>query len=240
MPKIAAPTDPPLDNPLKMLIAVILGLFGLLIIASSMNTNNYYLTVTDNAVEIWQGKFSPIGRERIISVPDATITEPVKSVYTQKEALVPAFNYYIKKSEALSEVTGQLDFKTIKSDLYQAIKFAPTRQQAKMAKTRLNKINFIFLVYKADVAAGKNTIEGCEAALKNLSKAAALRPDKDQEALLDKKTAGINDVLNSLKKNLQTKKAAKKIAPPKKLPEKASEKTLQHEKDVAPKTTKHH
>ncbi len=240
MPKIADPTTPPLDNPLKMLIAIIGGLFGLLIIASSMNTNNYYLKSTDNAVEIWKGKFSPTGRELVISVPDAIIEGPVKSVYTQKEALVPAFNYYIKKSEALLEVNGQIDFKTIKSDLYQAIKFAPTRLHAKMAKTRLNKIDFIFLVYKADVAAGKNTIKGCEAALKNLSKAADLGPDKNQKELLDKKTAGINDVLNNLKKNLKAKKTAKKIAAQKKLPEKTPEKTLQHEKNAAPKTTKHH
>ncbi|MCK5784770.1 MAG: hypothetical protein KAH06_09995 [Desulfobacterales bacterium] len=248
MPTVAEPTDPPMDNALKMFIAIIGGIFGLLIIASAMNTNNYYLKSADNAVEIWQGKFSPTGKELLISMPDAAIKEPVKSVYTQNEALITAFNYFINNAEALSEVKGLLDFESIKSNLYKAIQFAPTSHHTKKAQTHLNKIDFMFLVYKADVAAGKNTIKGCEAALKDLSKAAAFASDKSQEKLLDKKTAGINDVLNSLKGKIKPtkpaaaikKQAAEKITPKKSQPEKTSKEALQHEKDAEPETTKNH
>ncbi|MCD6586289.1 MAG: hypothetical protein J7K96_11045 [Desulfobacteraceae bacterium] len=248
MPTVSEPTDPPMDNALKMFIAIIGGIFGLLIIASAMNTNNYYLKSADNAVEIWQGKFSPTGKELLISMPDATIEEPVKSVYTQNEALITAFNYYINNAEALSEVKGLLNFESIKSNLHKAIQFAPTSHHTKKAQTHLNKIDFMFLVYKADVAAGKNTIKGCEAALKDLSKAAAFASDKSQEKLLDKKTAGINDVLNSLKGNIKPtkpaaaikKQAAEKITPKKSQPEKTSKEALQHVKDAEPETTKHH
>jgi len=229
MPTVSAPTEPPKGNALKMLIAIIGGLFGLLIIASGMNTNNYYLKSADNAVEIWQGKFSPTGKKLVISVPDATIEEPVKSVYAKKEALVPAFNYYISKAEALSEVKGLLDFETIKSNLYKAIKFAPTNAHKKEAKSRLNKTDFIFLIYRADVAAGKNTIKGYEAALNNLSKAAALGADKPQKELLNKKTAKINKTLERLKEKIKTEEAAaaalEKKAAEKKGPKKASEAT---------------
>jgi len=68
--------------------------------------------------------------------------------------------------------------------------------------------DFKFLVYKADVAAGKNTVEGCEAALKNLSKAAALGTDKVQRELLGKKTAQINKTLTNLKKRIKKSEAA--------------------------------
>jgi len=62
MPQVSEPTGPPMNNAVKILIAIVGGLFGLLIIASAMNTNNYYLRSADNAVEIWQGKFSPTGK----------------------------------------------------------------------------------------------------------------------------------------------------------------------------------
>jgi chemotaxis protein histidine kinase CheA len=203
MPTVSAPTEPPMNSALKMLIALVGGFFGLLIIASAMNTNNYYLKSADNAVEIWQGKFSPTGEKLVMSVPGAVINEPIKSVYAKKEALVPAFDYYIGKAEALSKVRGVLDFDSIKSNLYKAIKFAPTMHYKKEAKTRLNQINFKFLVYKADVAAGKNTVEGCEAALKNLLKATPLGTDKAQKELLNIKTVKINKTIAVLKAKIK-------------------------------------
>ena len=204
MPTVSAPTEPPMNSALKMLIALVGGFFGLLIIASAMNTNNYYLKSADNAVEIWQGNFSPTGEKLVMSVPGAVINEPIKSVYAKKEALVPAFDYYIGKAETLSKVRGVLDFDSIKSNLYKAIKFAPTMHYKKEAKTRLNQINFKFLVYKADIAAGKNTVEGCEAALKNLSKAIPLGTDKTQKELLNIKTVEINKTLAGLKAKIKT------------------------------------
>jgi len=217
------PPEPPMNSAVKMLIAIIGGLFGLLLIGSAMNTNNYYLTPSDNAVEIWQGKFSPTGKKLVMSVPGATVKEPVKSVYAKKEALVPAYNYYIAKAEALSKNRDVLDFKTIKSDLYKAIKFAPTIHDKKEAKARLNNIDFMFLIYKADAAAGKKTVKGCEAALKNLSKAAAYGPDKEQRELLNKKTAEINKQLSAIKDKIKALK-----------PRAITEKVSEH------KASKHH
>jgi hypothetical protein len=225
MPTVSAPTEPPMNSALKMLIALVGGFFGLLIIASAMNTNNYYLKSADNAVEIWQGKFSPTGEKLVMSVPGAVINEPIKSVYAKKEALVPAFDYYIGKAEALSKVRGVLDFDSIKSNLYKAIKFAPTMHYKKEAKTRLNQINFKFLVYKADVAAGKNTVEGCEAALKNLLKATPLGTDKAQKELLNIKTVKINKTIAVLKakiKALQPAATTDKHAIDKTAPKKTS------------------
>jgi len=159
-------------------------------------------------VEIWQGKFSPTGKKLVMTVPGAVLEEPVKSDYSRSEAFVLPFNYYIQKAEALSAVKGLLDFETIKSTLYTAKEFAPTQAHRKEVDQRLNKIDFMLMIYKADVAAEKKSIEGYETALKNLAKAAALGVDTPSaKAMLEKKTAEIAEALESLKQNLWEQEA---------------------------------
>jgi flagellar hook-length control protein FliK len=244
MPRVSAPTDPPKNSAVKMLITLVGCFFGLLIIASAMNTNNYYLKSADNAVEIWQGKFSPTGEKLVISVPGATIKEPVKSVYEKKEALVPAFDYYMDKAEALSKVKGTLDFDSIKSNLYKAIRFAPTVHHKKEAKTQLNRTDFMFLIHQADAAAAKNTVEGCDAALKNLSKAVAFVTDQAQKELLDKKKSEISAKLSALKDRIKALKPAATIEKPSVdkpvIKKNASEKASHSEKKKAAEPAKHH
>jgi hypothetical protein len=199
-PAPPAPVEPPaaakqpemISGPIKMLIACVAAIFGLLILASAMNTSKYYLKPAENAVEIWQGSFSPSGQKLLISVPDAVIPEPVQSVYTKKQALVPAFDYYIKKAEALTETKGQPDFEAIKSELAKAIAFAPSTLHQKDAKNRLNKIECLFLIYKADVAAGKGTLEGYESAINDLNRAKTLGVEGPQKALVDEKLEKLN------------------------------------------------
>ena len=186
-PQAAVKQPETMSGPLKMLIACVAGIFGLLIIASAMNTKNYYLVPADKAVEIWQGSFSPKGKKLIMSVPGATIAKPVLSVYTKKEALVPAFDYYIKKAEALSETKEQPDFEAIKSNLYKAIHYAPSAIHQKDAKSRLHKIDCMFLIYKAEVAAGKGSLEGYESAINDLNQAKTLGLEGTQKALVDEK-----------------------------------------------------
>ncbi len=99
-PALALENSEPGNSALKILIATIAGVFALLIIASTMNTDNYYLKPAKNALEIWQGDFSPNGIKLIMSIPGATIPEPVKSKYTRAEALLFAFNYYISEADA--------------------------------------------------------------------------------------------------------------------------------------------
>ena len=99
-PAITMEKPEPENQALKMLIGCIAGVFALLIIASTMNTDNYYLKPAKNALEIWQGDFSPNGKKLIMSIPGATIPEPVKSKYTRAEALLFAFNYYISEADA--------------------------------------------------------------------------------------------------------------------------------------------
>lgn len=191
-PPVAARQPETISGPVKMLIACVAAIFGLLILASAMNTSKYYLKPAENAVEIWQGSFSPSGQKLLISVPGAVLPEPVQSVYTKKQALVPAFDFYIKKAEALTESKGQPDFEAIKSELAKAIAFAPSTLHQKDAKNRLNKIECLFLIYKADVAAGKGTLEGYESAINDLNRAKTLGVEGPQKALVDEKLEKLN------------------------------------------------
>jgi hypothetical protein len=209
IPTDQGPTEPPVNNAVKILVALVGGLFALLIIASAMNTNNYYLKPADGGIDIWQGKFSPTGKKLVMHVPGASVEEPVKDVYAKKEALVPAYQFYIQKAEALSEKKGQPDFEAIKTNLYKAIHFAPDRQHKNAAKTRLSNIDFLFSLYKADVAAGKNTIEGYESALTHLRSAATLATGTSQRDLLDQKTAEVNKKRDLLEKQIAAEEAKK-------------------------------
>ena len=209
IPTDHGPTEPPMNNAVKILVALVGGLFALLIIASAMNTNNYYLKPADGGIDIWQGKFSPTGKKLVMHVPGASVEEPVKDVYAKKEALVPAYQFYIQKAEALSEKKGQPDFEAIKTNLYKAIHFAPDRQHKNAAKTRLSNIDFLFSLYKADVAAGKNTIEGYESALTHLRSAATLATGTSQRDLLDQKTAEVNKKRDLLEKQIAAEEAKK-------------------------------
>ena len=212
IPTDQGPTEPPMNNAVKILVALVGGLFALLIIASAMNTNNYYLKPADGGIDIWQGKFSPTGKKLVMNVPGASVEEPVKDVYAKKEALVPAYQFYIQKAEALSEKKGQPDFEAIKTNLYKAIHFAPDRQHKNAAKTRLSNIDFLFSLYKADVAAGKNTIEGYESALTHLRSAATLATGTSQRDLLDQKTAEVKKKRDLLEKQIAIEEAKKKAA----------------------------
>ncbi|MFZ2632389.1 MAG: hypothetical protein WA081_24095 [Desulfosalsimonadaceae bacterium] len=176
-----------LSGPIKMLIACVGCIFGLLILASAMNTRNYYLKPAVNAVEIWQGTFSPKGRHMIMSVPGGVIPEPVQTVYAKEQALVPAFDYFMKKADALTETKGQPDFEAIKTILYRAIRFAPTIRHQNDVKSRLHQIDCLLLIYKADADAGKGTVEGYQTAITELNRVKALGLEKPQKALVDEK-----------------------------------------------------
>jgi len=217
VPAVETVLPEPKSNAVAILMACLAGIFGLIIISSAMNTNNYYLKQTKGAVEIWQGKFSPTGKKLIISVPGAVIEKPVKAQYSRSEAMAPAFNYYIKKAEALTEIKGPLDFEEIKHALNTALAYAFTTANQKEVKSRINKIDFTFLTYKADVATGKKTLKGYEKALQFLDQASALTIDKAKKGLLKNKKDSIKEAIGKLNKKKAadikkkiTKEAAKK------------------------------
>jgi hypothetical protein len=174
-------------------------LMGLVIRASYQNTKNYYLKSAAGAVEIWQGSFSPGGKKRMLIMPGVQMPATIKDVYAKKDVYLLAFKFYISKADVLMEVPGMPDFVGIKSYLNRALSFATTEELQQTVHARINHIDRLILLYKADVAASKGNRAGLEAALKYLEQAAELNPDEIETELIRKKKTSIRKLLNMLK-----------------------------------------
>jgi hypothetical protein len=171
---------------------------GLVIRESYHNTAKYYLKSAAGAVEIWQGTFSPGGEKRILIMPGVQLPVEIKDVYAKQDVYPLAFKFYVSKADAIMEVPGMPDFVGIKSYLNRALSFATTEELHQTAHARINQIDRVILLYKADVAAIKGTRSGLETALDYLEQAARLNPDEIETELIKKKKASIRELLKTL------------------------------------------
>jgi len=179
----------------KYLVAFIILLVAVTISASFSNKNKYYIKVTDGAVEIWQGKFAPMGADLLIMLPGAQSPESIQAVYSKEEVFPFAFNYYIDRADALLDTPDMPDFEGIKLYLNKALSFGTTPDLTKAAYSRLNSIELMILMYKVDVAASKGTIPGFETALGYLNKAASLNLNDSQTEMIKQKTASVRTLI---------------------------------------------
>jgi hypothetical protein len=201
-PANSRPFTKRLDPAAKLLLLTITGLVIIAIMimaASSSNRGNFYIQPADGAVEIWQGRFAPLGKERILLLPGSEPPETLKAVYTKNEIYTFVFNYYLEKADTLLDVDGMPDFKGMKLYLGLAQTYAATPEHLTAVSSRLNTIALMTYLYQADVAASKGTASGLEAALDYLKLAAALKLDAGQSDLVAKKTQAVKDLLATLK-----------------------------------------
>jgi hypothetical protein len=214
LPGFADSYQPPGDtqgpDPMERTIKYFLGGFVFLLIiiigASFSNRSNYYVKTADGAVEIWQGRFAPMGEDLLISLPGATPPETTQAVYSKKEAFPFVFNYYIEKADALLGVADMPDFKVIQSYLNKALAFATTENLRNAVYSRLNSIVTMILLYKADVAASKNTLADFKTALKYLEEASTLNLDETQTRMINQRILVVKDSMAAL----EVKEAAAK------------------------------
>jgi len=170
-------------------------LMVLVVAASASNRGNYYLKTANGAVEVWRGRFAPIGRNRLLVLPGAQPPAAVKTVYSENEIKDFAFNYYIDRVDVLLEASEIPDFEGIKVYLQKALDFGVTPEQRRAALSRFNTIDMMIYLYKADVAASKGAQNGYQAALQYLQKADALEIDPAQKELVNKKIKAIEELM---------------------------------------------
>ena len=182
-------------------------LAAVLVGTSYVNTHKYFIVARDGAVEIWKGTFSPMGRERLIIMPGEMPPDPIQEDYTREQVSPLAFKYYIEKSDALMDVPGLPDFKGVRADLDRALSYAVTKAQRDEASLRINKIDRLILLYKADVAAGRGTLESLNSAADYLQQAAALNPDEIEAKLIAEKMATIQMEIRELSPATVTEQA---------------------------------
>jgi hypothetical protein len=188
-----------MERTLKFFLAGFVLLIAIIIGASISNRSNYYIKTVDGAVEIWQGRFAPMGEGLLISLPGAAPPETTKAVYSENEAFLLAFNYYIEKADALLGEADMPDFKGIKLYLNKALVFATTENLRNAVHSRLNSIDAMILLYKADVASSKNTLADFKTALAYLEEASKLKLDETQAQLIKQKSLEVKDLMAALK-----------------------------------------
>ncbi len=163
----------------------------MLIGVSLANRNNFYLKPVESGIEIQRGVFAPIGKKKYIVLQGVELQEPVQDVYSKKDVYPLIFDYYITQAESLPEAQIIPDFDKIEYNLRTALKYALTDEQRSIAKNHLNRIDFIMLVYKADIAASKSELSSLEKAINYYKKAAALNPAEYQARHLDRKIESV-------------------------------------------------
>jgi hypothetical protein len=168
-------------------IIIIAGLLFITIMTSHSNRNNYYVRYKAGAVEISKGRFSPLGKELFIIMPGAQPPSPEKKIYSREEIFPYITKYYINKADAVLDVPGLPDFDGIRTYLNKSLSFAITPDLQKEAGMRLDRIDRMVFIYKADIAISKDTVPEMKTALEYLNRASSLGPDAIESELIRQK-----------------------------------------------------
>jgi len=205
----------PKSKAVTVLAVGVIFLMVLVIVASTLNRADYYLKSANGAIEIWRGRFSPMGKERILILPGAQPPPSDKNVYSENEINVIVFNYYIDRADMLLEDAGMPDFSGIKLYLKMALAYGVSDDMRQAAYNRLNTIDMMIYLYKADVAASKGNLAGFQTALEHMGKAAELKLNPAQSKLVKMRIQSIHELMATI----ENKNTAPPGAPVRTLPD---------------------
>ncbi len=198
----------PVENAIKIFIAGVAFLILLVVGASINNSGKYYIKEHDGAIEITKGKFAPLGEKHFITLPGIKAPETAKEVFSRKEVYPLIFGYYLEKADNLLQSQGLPDFEGIKAYLEKALAFATGNQMRSEVYRRIDNIDRIVLMYKAEVAMSKDTPESLEEALDCLQQAKTLAEDQDHKNLIANRIKRVEKRLAALKAKAEAEAAA--------------------------------
>ncbi len=196
MPETAPEETDPVEKLIKYSIVGLIVLFILIIAASYSNSNRYYVRPTDDGVQIWKGKFSPLGEEFVVFLKGAKGAESQKEVYTREEISKPAFIYFLNLTDKLLAEPFP-PIKRIRDTLKKASLFIITEEDSNALNARVTHVDMIELIYKADAAASRLDKAGFEKALEYLRKATLLGLGEEEAKFVQKKTELIKNFMES-------------------------------------------
>ena len=197
---------------MKIFAAGLAFLILLVIGGSASNSFKYYLKENQGALEVWKGKFSPIGKKLVIALPGVPAPEDTKVTYRSGDVYPIVFQYYIDKADALLEVPGIPDFEGIKATLKTALEYGSADTLRTLAYQRLDNIDRLILTYKADVAASRGSIDDLKAAIGFLNAADKLTTDEAQEELVARRIAAHEAAIEALEEQAAAEQAAAELS----------------------------
>jgi hypothetical protein len=177
---------------LAVLILIIIG-------TSFSNRGMFYLKNADGGVQVWRGKFAPIGKELALHLEGMEMPSPAQDVYSKEEVYPMAFRYFLDKADGLLNDPGGPDFSRIKGYLHQAAPYAPTGALRNRVQVRLNGIDFLVLLHRADIALINGTLPDLQAAKGHLDKAASYASSGYQREQLAKTMAVLERAIAGFK-----------------------------------------
>jgi colicin import membrane protein len=169
-PETKAEADP-VARAAKIAAAVAAAVIFLLLSISYNNSSKYYIFPRDNAIEIWKGRFSPKDTMFYMVLHGVELADPPAAVYTSEQVYPLIFDYYLDKADMLLEVPGLPDFEGIRGYLHQAQGYVVSGDMRARVSSRLNNIERMILLYKAEVAMSRGTVDSLQAAIKLLKQA---------------------------------------------------------------------
>ena len=194
----------PADNTLKYVIGAIGALafvIALLVLASLSNSNKFYFKQNEQMVEVWQGRFDPMGERLVASFSDPKILEAAseQETYTRKQAFGILYDYFVKRADELLKEGEAPDFKTVKSYLTHASNYVQSESERGAIRMRLNSIEFFVLLGNTNLALSKTPLPDFQAAWGYLAKAVPVASTALQKDILMKKLAAVEYALTSRK-----------------------------------------
>lgn len=200
-PTYTPPPQKPMGMKFKYAIIVLLLVIAVLFWASISNLNKFYFKQNEKMVELWQGRFAPMGERLVASFSDPKILEavPEQEACTKKQAFSILSDYFIKRSDELLNAGETPDLKTVKSYLTHASNYAQSKSEQQAIKMRLSSIELLVLLSKADLALSKGTLPDFEAARGYLAQAIRVASTDLQKEVLTKRLAAVGYAIASSK-----------------------------------------
>ena len=185
-----------MEKAIRYTVACLAVIFTLIVAASFQNYTKYYLKPKGDVLEVWKGRFSPVGEVRIAKLSGIVMPSTVKDIYTKAEALTLVVDYFISKADDLfgAEVP---DLEQIQYVLSQAGAFAFTEEHRNAVDTRQTRAILMSTFYKVDAAVAKGSPVDFEKALKYLEEAEALHLTESQALIVDKRAEAIRGILQA-------------------------------------------
>jgi transposase-like protein len=191
----------PMGKTFKWAIVALVLVIAILFLASMSNLNKFYFRQNNQMVELWQGRFAPMGERLVASFSDPKILEavPEHKACTKKQAFGILSDYFIKRSDELLNAGETPDLKTVKSYLNHASDYAQSEPEQQAIRIRLNNIDLLVLLSKADLALSKGTLPDFEAARGYLAQTIPLASSDFQKEVLMKRLAAVGYAIESSK-----------------------------------------
>ncbi|MDY0310757.1 MAG: hypothetical protein RBR20_01405 [Desulfobacterales bacterium] len=140
-------------------------LFVLIVGASLANSSKYYLESTSQGLEIYQGKFAPLGTRQVLFLPGVTGPEAPAPVYRRSEVMPVAVQYFLAQADARLAEASVADYAQVKEPLEKALEYATSRDEKLLIQDRLDAIDRAMLIYKAQISAARQSLDGYDEAI---------------------------------------------------------------------------